>query len=130
VHRFSKLAWLPTLLLVACSESAPADVAVSLVSDHGLLDAEVRVATPVERGPNQLFVELHPRSGVGEAALLSVRATMAAHGHEANATSIERSGTGFRAQNFDLFMSGRWLLELELALDDQRDSASFPVDVP
>lgn len=128
--RFSRVPELAALLLAACSEPAPADVSASLVSDHGLVDADVRVVAPVERGPNQLFVELRPRSGEGEAALLGVRAVMAAHGHEARAENVERVGSQFHAEKLELFMSGRWLVELELALDEQLDSASLPVDVP
>jgi hypothetical protein len=130
VLRFSKVSALATLLLVACSEPEPADTSVSLVSEHGLVEADVRVAAPVERGKNQLFVELRPHLGSGEATLLGVRATMAAHGHQAEAASVERMGSGFLAEDLDLFMSGRWLLELELAIEDQQDSASLPVDVP
>jgi hypothetical protein len=118
------------LLLVACSAPSLADTSVSLLSDQGLIDADVEVAAPVERGNNQLFVELRPHHGDGEATLLGVRATMAAHGHTAEAATVTRSGAGFVAKDVDLFMSGRWLLELELGLDDQRDSARLPVDVP
>jgi len=118
------------LLLAGCSAPAPADLSVSVVSDHGLVDADVRVASPVERGENDVFVELRPHSGGGDAQLLAVRATMAAHGHEASAAEIERTATGFHARELDLFMTGRWLLELELSLDEQQDTVSMPVDVP
>jgi hypothetical protein len=130
VTRFSQVSGLLALLLAGCSEPAPAEVSVSLVSDRGLLDADIRVATPVARGPNELFVQLHPRHGAGEAALISVRATMAAHGHQSSEATVERTEAGFHADNFDLFMSGRWHVVLELALDEQRDSVSLPVDVP
>jgi hypothetical protein len=126
----SKALRLAPLLLVACSEASPADTSVSLLSDQGLIDADVQVAAPVERGNNQLFVELRPHGVGGDPTLLGVRATMAAHGHTAEAATVARSGRGFLAQDVDLFMSGRWLIELQLSLDEQRDTASLPVDVP
>ena len=124
------LASLLGLSLGACSAPEPADVSVSLVSEHGLLDADVRIASPVVRGENEVFVELRPHDAAGEARLLSVDATMAAHGHAAHAEQIEHTAAGYRAGPLSLFMTGRWLVELQLSLDDEADSVSLPVDVP
>jgi hypothetical protein len=130
VLRFPSVSSWSTLLIVACSSPAPAELSLSLVSDGGLIDADVNVVSPVERGNNELFVELHPHQGGGQASLVGVRATMAAHGHEARAETLERTARGFHASDLELFMSGRWQVELELMLDDQPDALSLPVDVP
>jgi hypothetical protein len=117
-------------VLIGCSAPAPADTSLSLVSEHGLLDADVRITTPVQRGNNELFITLRPHGGEGVPSLLAVDATMAAHAHEAHAALIDVTDAGFHATDLDLFMTGRWLLTLELSLGDQADSASLPVDVP
>lgn len=131
--RLSKPSTLLSLLLVACSSPAPVALSRSLVSDQGLLDVDVRVVSPVQRGDNELFVELRPHDGhdVGaRASLVAVNATMAAHGHEARAETVEPQGESYHAFGLELFMSGRWQVELALELDGESDSASFPVDVP
>lgn len=125
-----RFAFVAALGLTACGSPEPAAVSLSLVSDDGLVEADVRVVSPVVRGDNELFVELRPSRGQAEASLIDVDATMAAHGHRAEALSIERVDGRFHAQQLDLFMTGRWLVELRFAVDDATDSASFPVDVP
>jgi hypothetical protein len=118
------------LLLTSCAEAAPTETSVDLISDAGLLEAHVRFAGPVERGENALLVELAPTSGAGEPRLLAVSAVMPAHAHEAHAGSIERTPSGFRASELNLFMTGRWQVELTLELAGHGDSLSLPVDVP
>ena len=118
------------LLLAACGEPAPAETSVELISDAGLLQAHVRFAGPVERGDNELLVELAPTHGAGESRLLAVSAVMPAHAHEAHAGNIQRTALGFRASELNLFMTGRWQVELALELADRSDSVSLPVDVP
>jgi len=125
-----RVACLVTLALVGCSAPAPAETTVSLVSERGLVEADVRVNTPVQRGNNELFVTLRPHASDGTPQLLAVDATMAAHAHAAMAESIDETSRGFHAKNLDLFMTGRWLLTLELALGDEPDSASLAIDVP
>lgn len=125
----TRFALVSSLLLFACSAPDPAPVSVQLVSDGGLVEADVEVTTPVVRGENQLLVALSPR-GEGDAELVAVDATMAAHGHRAHAASISHTTSGFRVDALDLFMTGRWLIELELSVDGQPDSVSLPVDVP
>jgi len=117
-------------VLCGCAVPAPAETSVSLVSERGLLDADIRVGTPVTRGNNELFVQLRAHGADGVAQLLSVDASMAAHGHSAHAETIDDTGAGFDAKNLDLFMTGRWLVTLELSLDDEPDSLSLPIDVP
>ena len=118
------------LALGACSAPSAADTFVSLESERGLLEAEVRVETPVARGDNQLFVTLRPHAEHGVARLLAVDASMAAHAHQAHAQTIDESVDGFHVSELDLFMTGRWLVVLELLVEGQSDSVSLPVDVP
>jgi hypothetical protein len=115
---------------VSCSAPQPAATSVSLVSESGLLDADVHFEGPVVRGNNQLFVALRARSEPGEASLTAVDASMPAHGHEAHAESIVAADDGFRVSGLNLFMTGRWQVSLALTLGEQPDSATLPVDVP
>lgn len=116
--------------LVGCSAPAPAETTLSLVSERGLVEADIRIGTPVERGNNELFVELRPHAVAGDVRLLAVDATMAAHAHEAHAEAIDEAGSLFHATHLDLFMTGRWLVTLELSLAGEPDSVSLPIDVP
>jgi hypothetical protein len=118
--------------LFGCSAPAPAETTVSLVSERSLLDADIRIGTPVARGNNELFVQLRPHAPTadGSARLLAVDATMAAHAHEAHAEAIDETDAGFYAKKLDLFMTGRWLVTLELAFADEPDRVSLPIDVP
>lgn len=124
--------WFSILLLLAlgCSDPGPARGSGNVVSDRGLVDVAVSFEGPVVRGDNRLRVELMAADGNEGLELLSVDASMAAHAHEAHAGSIRRTETGFDVEGLDLFMTGRWQLELELAIGDEHDSASLPVDVP
>jgi hypothetical protein len=133
VLRFAFLALVVTSsALLGCSAPAPAETTVSLVSERSLLDADIRVSTPVARGDNELFVQLRPHvpAAEGSARLLAVDATMAAHAHEAHAEAIAETDGGFYAKKLDLFMTGRWLVTLELAFADEPDRVSLPIDVP
>jgi len=130
VPHFSKTSLSFALSLAACSSPSAAPLSLSLVSDRGLVDADVEVVAPVRRGDNQLLVELRSHDGGGEASLVAVSATMAAHGHEARAGSVEHTASGYRVGELERFMSGRWQVELELLLDEQSDAVSLPVDVP
>jgi hypothetical protein len=116
-------------VLTACAAPAPAATSVSVVSEHGLLQADVELGS-VQRGDNSLFVMLRPLHDAGDARLVAVDAAMVAHAHEAHAGAIDAEAGGFRATDLDLFMTGRWLVVLELSLSGQDDSVSLPVDVP
>lgn len=102
---------------------------MQLVSDSGRVSADVEVVTPVVRGRNELFVELGPRDGA-LAELVAVDAAMVSHGHRAHAPRIQESDGTFHVDALDLFMTGRWLIELTLEVDGEVDHASLPVDVP
>lgn len=115
---------------LACSSPPRAATELTLVSDAGLLAADVSFAGPVARGRNELRIELTPRGGDGDARLLAVDATMAAHAHVAHAEHIDDAGSTFHVQDLDLFMTGRWQIELSLSLGERADALSFPVDVP
>jgi hypothetical protein len=117
-------------LLVGCSGVEPVATVSTLTSEHELVDADVRVAEPVLRGGNDLFVALHPRAGAADARLLRVAAAMPAHGHTAVAEQIELDGDTFHASGLNLYMTGRWLVTLEVTVDTEDDSLSLPVDVP
>jgi hypothetical protein len=119
-----------SLAALGCSSPEPAETRLSLVSEQGLLDADVRFVRPVERGENELFVQLTPHDGEGDPQLLAVDATMAAHAHVARPPHIAQASNGFHVQGLELFMTGRWQIELSLALSDHHDTLSFPVDVP
>jgi hypothetical protein len=124
------LALSPLLLaLAACSSPEPAAVSVQLTSESGRVSADVEVVTPVVRGDNELFVQLQARDGA-RASLVSVDAAMVAHGHRAHAERIEPSDGAFHVGSLDLFMTGRWLIELGLEVDGKPDRATLPVDVP
>lgn len=118
------------LLALGCSDPGAAPGSGNVVSERGLVDVAVKFDGPVMRGDNRLLVELASASGDGALRLLSVDASMAAHAHEAHAGSIHPADAGFEVDGLDLFMTGRWQLELQLAIGDERDSASLPVDVP
>ena len=118
------------LLVAGCSSPEPAATKLSLVSDAGLVTAEVRFTAPVARGDNELVVQLQPRESEGEPRLVAVDATMAAHAHVAHAERIEDEGDAFHVRELDLFMTGRWQVELTLTLQGTEDALSFPVDVP
>jgi hypothetical protein len=123
---FSSLA----LLLTACGAAEPAPSSAVLLSEQGLVEAVVHFEGPIERGDNTLLVELRAQRGDAEVHLTSVDAVMPAHTHHAHAAAIEPTELGFRASELDLYMTGRWRVELELELDGAIDSVSMPVDVP
>jgi hypothetical protein len=118
------------VLLCACGTTEPAPSSAVLLSEQGLIEAVVQFEGPIERGENSLLVELRPQLGDSGANLTSVDAVMPAHTHHAHAEVIEPIEQGFRVSSLDLYMTGRWRLELELELDGERDSVSMPVDVP
>lgn len=127
-------AWLLAALLLllplwGCGEPAPAATTVELWSDLGLAEAHVSFLGPVERGDNELSITLFPRDG-GVAQLVAVDALMPSHAHQAHAQEIRETAEGFHASKLNLYMSGRWQLELSLVVGDVPDRATLPVDVP
>jgi len=137
--RFIALAAIPlsTSLLVACVAS-PDDVALlnadhSLAqrSQHGLIEATVSLeSAQITRGPNDFSIMLQALEGSSVPLLTSVEASMAAHGHHVNASSIVSDGQRFQAIDLDLFMSGRWQIALGVELEASSDLVEFALDVP
>lgn len=117
-------------LLGGCSSPDQARGSASVVSERGLVDVDVEFEGPVVRGDNRLWVKLAAQSAPDAAALVAVDASMAAHAHEAHAAAIVAQDGAFEVQGLDLFMTGRWQLELGLAVGKELDHASLPVDVP
>jgi hypothetical protein len=117
------------VLVLGCGSPPAAPASVTLRSERGLVEASIGFDGPVRRGDNKVIAELWAPAG-GEPRLAAVNAYMVAHNHQAQAASIRSTDVGFEASDLDLFMTGRWQLELELTLDDQSDRISMPVDVP
>jgi hypothetical protein len=85
----------------------------------------------VRRGDNALlvdFIALAPAAAMVQ--LVAIEALMPAHGHRASADRISIDASPFRASGLNLFMTGRWQVELDLRVGETEDFVSFPVDVP
>lgn len=123
--------WFVLLLATSsCAGPTPAASSVERVSERGLITARVDFDGPIERGDNELLVELRALEGSARPRLLDVDAFMVAHTHRAQPAEIVATDRGFRVERLNLFMTGRWQLELGLELDAAADSVSLPVDVP
>jgi hypothetical protein len=111
--------------------SAPPDAGASLsgVSEQGLARADLRFEDGLRRGSNSLWTELESLSHA-EPRLVRVEALMVSHSHRAACDDIEKTSQGFHAPDLNLFMSGRWRLELELLVGAEPDSVTFAIDVP
>lgn len=127
---------LASALLAACV-GTPDDVA-QLNGDHalvqrsqnGLVEATVALGEgELARGVNDFSIKLHADQSAAVPTLKSVGATMAVHGHHADALSIDDAGGEFHA-DLDLYMSGRWQVELGVELDASSDLVEFALDVP
>lgn len=119
------------LALAACGQAPLEQGSVSAISEAGRFEAEVRFEGAVQRGENALFVKLAARSDEAvDVELLAVDALMPAHGHHAHAEHIDAVEDGFRATRLELFMTGRWQIELGLGAGSEADLVTFPVDVP
>jgi len=139
LRRFLSLATisLGSALLAACVPS-PDDAAqlnagqsLSQRSEHGLVEAVVSLSSPeISRGPNDFSITLRPLEGSLSPVLTSVDASMAAHGHRASTSAIERDGQTFRVLDLDLFMSGVWQVSLGVEQGESADLVQFSLDVP
>lgn len=124
-------------LLTGCV-GAPDDVAMldgkrslSRDSEHGLVEASVSLESPkISRGPNDFAITLRALADASAPTLMSVDASMAAHGHRASAANIVSDGQTFHALDLDLFMSGRWQIVMGVELDASSDQVEFALDVP
>src|SRR3954470_13612592 len=91
-------------------------------SQHGLVEATVALeGSELTRGTNDFSIALRPVEGSAAPELISVEASMAAHGHRTSAASIVSEGENFRAVDLDLFMSGRWQIALGVELAASSD---------
>ena len=96
-----------------------------------MVDATVALDSPeIARGPNDFSITLRAAESPALPQLISVEATMAAHGHHANAAGIVSDQGTFRVRDLDLFMSGRWQIALGVELEDSSDLVEFALDVP
>lgn len=106
------------------------DHALTQRSQHGLVEATVALGgSAIARGVNDFSITLRADDSSAQPSLKSVDATMAVHGHRADAESIVSDGETFHA-DLDLFMSGRWQVSLGVELDASSDVVEFALDVP
>jgi hypothetical protein len=127
-------------LLAACAGcvKSPDDTAplsaghpLSQRSEHGLVEATVSLeGAQITRGANDLSITLQAAQGSSQPVLTHVDASMIAHGHSTSATNITADGDTFRVLDLDLYMSGRWQIELGVELDASSDVIDFALDVP
>lgn len=138
-RRFIPLAaiTLSSALLAACVASPDdvaqlnADHALDQRSSHGLVEATVALESPaIARGPNDFSITLRAADSGSLPTLISVEASMAAHGHRVSTSRIVGDAPMFRAVGLDLFMSGRWQVVLGVELEDSSDLVEFALDVP
>lgn len=129
------------LFALGCGDATSAETVGTRMSEAGLVSADIHFAPSPRRGENTLVAALSCLSDGDSARLRAVDAWMVAHGHEAHAGSVEQTEAGFEARSLDLFMAGRWQLELQLVVvtpasglehepSEVADVISFPVDVP
>ncbi len=121
---------LAVLTSLGCAQPPEPGGVPDQTSLHGLVEAALVFEGGLRRGDNTLRAELTPLQGSGVPLLVSAEALMAGHGHHAQAEHIQAEADGFRATGLNLFMTGRWQVELAVELNDAVDSISFPVDVP
>jgi hypothetical protein len=118
-------------LAVGCGEAPAADGSVDVVSEGGSIEAKARFAGAVRHGQNTLLVELAAVDAQSDVpSLVAVEAVMPGHGHRAQSDQITHGESGAWASHLDLFMAGRWEIDLTLGLGGTTDALAFPVDVP
>lgn len=116
---------------LACGAAPSSEGTITATSQGGLVQAHIEFEGAVRRGDNALlvdFVALAPAAATVK--LVAIEALMPAHGHRASADRISLDAPPFRASGLNLFMTGRWQVELALRVDEAKDFVSFPVDVP
>ena len=115
------------LLLSGCSTPEPADARggrfdVECEAARCSAAIELEAGAPV-RGLNRFLVRLTP----AEAGLGAAKAWMLAHGH--GSEGLITPGDPNEV-DIDLFMAGRWELELDVVIDETADRLTFTIDVP
>jgi hypothetical protein len=118
------------MLAASCGAPAPTASHLQVESEKGAITAEVDFDGGVARGDNTVNVQLTAKAGRAAPELLVVDAAMLAHDHHATAKAVVLEGDTYRVTGLDLFMSGRWLIALELSQGQEADRASFAIDVP
>src|SRR6188768_3379524 len=95
-------------LLAACVASPDdvaqlnADHALDQRSSHGLVEATVALESPaIARGPNDFSITLRAADSGSLPTLISVEASMAAHGHRVSTSRIVGDAPMFRAVGLD-----------------------------
>ncbi len=82
-------------------------------------------------GPNTLSLDASTWKGApSNVRVVSVRAVMAAHNHEADRVALAPDTDGATSASMVLFMSGRWELEVRVEANGEVDTASFSLEVP
>jgi hypothetical protein len=79
----------------------------------------------LQQGDNVVWVVLsEPRSSV-----VAARAFMPAHGHETGPPAVIGTVDGYRVEDLELFMPGRWEITLHFETDGATDRFVFAADV-
>jgi hypothetical protein len=97
---------------------------------------ELAVAIPpggLHTGPNTLTLAASTWKGAATPVrIVSVRAVMAAHNHEADPAALTPASgeTGAIDASLLLFMTGRWELEVRVEAAGEADTVAFSLDVP
>lgn len=115
----------------AASEVSESGGALRVASLGGRTELVVTVPPGgVHVGPNTLSLDASTWKGAPtHVRIVSVRAVMAAHNHEADPIALAPSDGSTQA-TMVLFMSGRWELEVRVESNGEADTASFSLEVP
>lgn len=97
-------------------ESVDGQVHATIVADGG------RFAL----GVNSMTVRLEPASG---ASVVSAGAFMPAHGHGTSTPRVAETDEGYRVDDLNLYMPGRWSIGIDVQVGDAQDQLEFTADV-
>lgn len=116
----------------AASDVSESGGALRVASLGGRTELVVTVpAGGLHVGPNTLSLDASTWKGAPSAVrIVSVRAIMAAHNHEADPIGLAAEADGATRASMVLFMSGRWELEVRVEGNGEADTASFSLEVP
>lgn len=129
------------LALVACGSAStdtkaafPSDAYSTITTDAGSYRVEIRTAPsqPPVRGDLDLALRVFDAHGAPVDGLaLTVVPWMATHGHGASVVpSVTPLGNGaYHVEHVDLFMPGRWMLQMTLGAGSTADHATASLDV-
>lgn len=97
---------------------------------------ELTVVVPeggLHTGPNTIALSASTWEGnPAVVRVVSVRAVMVAHNHEADPPTLSTAADGANDTDASIvfFMSGRWEIEVRVESNGASDTVTFPVDVP